>query len=132
MHSSLISMWASSAIRNWSSSIGKYALQRLTRFLLVENEALKHSRDQQIEYIAKQLRDLQYIYRDPDTKVSCLPLFYFCNNVSLQTGAYCSSAIIEIFAVHQQLVAKTNKFHGYPAGALALCAAAVSYFHDSD
>ena len=93
---------------------------------------MKHSRDQQIEYIAKQLRDLQYIYCDPDTKVGRLPLFYFCNNVSLQTGAYRSSAIIKIFAVHQQLVAKTNKFHGYPAGALALCAAAVSYFHDSD
>ncbi|KAF8810925.1 hypothetical protein BYT27DRAFT_7253262 [Phlegmacium glaucopus] len=35
---------------------------------------------------------------------------------------WCSS--IKIFAVHHQLVAKTDKFYGFPAGALSLCAAA--------
>ncbi|KAF8809538.1 hypothetical protein BYT27DRAFT_7210160 [Phlegmacium glaucopus] len=49
-----------------------------------------------------------HIYHDPDTK----------------SGAYHSSVIIEIFAVHHQLVAKTDKFYGFPAGALSLCAAA--------
>jgi hypothetical protein len=83
-----------------------------------------NSREQRKEYIAEQLQDLRYIYRDPDTKVSLLlSLYYFrlgssgCNvtNVSFQAGAYCSSAILEIFAVHQQIVAKTDEFLGYPA-----------------
>ncbi|KAF8804853.1 hypothetical protein BYT27DRAFT_7169757 [Phlegmacium glaucopus] len=97
---------ASSAIRNWRSSINKYALQQLTK--LLENDPYKNSREQRKEYVAEQLRDLRYIYRDPDTK----------------SGAYHSSVIVEIFAVHQQLVAKTDKFYGYPGGALSLCAAA--------
>ncbi|KAF8813198.1 hypothetical protein BYT27DRAFT_7207122 [Phlegmacium glaucopus] len=39
-------------------------------------------------------------------------------------NTYHSSVIINIFAVHHQLVVKTDKFYGYPGGALSLCAAA--------
>ncbi|KAF8816752.1 hypothetical protein BYT27DRAFT_7076259, partial [Phlegmacium glaucopus] len=40
-------------------------------------------------------------------------------------GAYRSAALMEVYAVHQQVIMKTDDFYGYGAGALSLCAAAV-------
>jgi hypothetical protein len=33
---------------------------------------------------------------------------------------------MEVYAAHQQVISKTDTFYGYGAGALSLCAAAVS------
>ncbi|KAF8951995.1 hypothetical protein BDZ97DRAFT_820868 [Flammula alnicola] len=97
---------ASSAIRNWRSAIGKQALQQLAKIFAAE--PFKNSKYQRKEYVDNQLKDLSYIYRDPVAK----------------SGAYRSSAVIEIYAIHQQIITKTDKFYGYPAGAMSLCAAA--------
>ncbi|KAF8955384.1 hypothetical protein BDZ97DRAFT_1965483 [Flammula alnicola] len=64
-----------------------------------------------------------------DAVLSVFLIFYrqalpYRTGAVLLSGAYCSSAIIEILAVHQQLVSKTDKFYGFPVGALSLCAAA--------
>ncbi|KAF8154406.1 hypothetical protein B0H34DRAFT_799197 [Crassisporium funariophilum] len=97
---------ASSAIRNWRSAIGKHALQRLTKIFAAE--PFKNSKSQRKEYVENELKDLAYIYRDPQTK----------------SGAYRSSSMMEVYAVHQQIITKTDRFYGYPTGALSLCAAA--------
>ncbi|KAG5649077.1 hypothetical protein H0H81_006467, partial [Sphagnurus paluster] len=60
------------------------------------------------EYVEKEMKNLSYIYRDPETK----------------SGAYRSTSVVEVFAAHQQVITKTDTFHGYPAGGLSLCAAA--------
>jgi hypothetical protein len=36
---------------------------------------------------------------------------------------------MEVYAAHQQVISKTDTFYGYGAGALSLCAAAVSLNH---
>jgi hypothetical protein len=33
--------------------------------------------------------------------------------------------MMEVYAVHQQIITKTDRFYGHGTGALALCAAAV-------
>jgi len=70
--------------------------------------AESNSKNQRKEYVANQLRDLNYTYRDPKSR----------------TGGYRSSAIIEVFAFHHQIVNKTEKWYGYPTGALSFSAAA--------
>ncbi|KAF5368712.1 hypothetical protein D9615_010297 [Tricholomella constricta] len=97
---------ASSAIRNWRSAIGKHALSRLTKIFAAE--PFKNSKSQRKEYVEKELNGLAYIYRDPEAK----------------SGAYRSPALMEVYAAHQQIITKTDKFYGYGAGALSLCAAA--------
>ncbi|KAF8805296.1 hypothetical protein BYT27DRAFT_7243389 [Phlegmacium glaucopus] len=97
---------ASSAIRNWRSAIGKHALLRLTKIFAAE--PFKNSKNQCKEYVENELKGLSYIYRDPVTK----------------SGAYRSAALMEVYAVHQQVIMKTDDFYGYGVGALSLCAAA--------
>lgn len=58
---------ANSAIRNWHSGIGKHALQRLTK--IFNAEPFKNSKSQRKEYVANQLKDLNYTYRDPKSHV---------------------------------------------------------------
>jgi len=41
------------------------------------------------------------------------------------SGVYRSSSLMEVYAVHQQIVTKTGRFYGHGIGALSLCAAAV-------
>ena len=45
-----------------------------------------------------------------------------------ESGAYRSSALIEVFAAHQQIVVKTDDFYGYPTGAMSLCATAMCLY----
>ncbi|KAF8805468.1 hypothetical protein BYT27DRAFT_7213027 [Phlegmacium glaucopus] len=95
-----------SAIRNWRSAIGKHALLHLTKNFATK--PFKNSKNQHQEYVENKLKGLSYIYRDPVTK----------------SGAYCSAALMEVYAVHQQVIMKTDNFYGYGVGTLSLCAAA--------
>jgi len=98
---------ASSAIRNWRSAIGKHALQWLNKIFAAE--PFKNSKSQRKEYVENELKDLAYIYRDPQTK----------------SGAYRSSSMMEVYTLHQQIITKTDRFYGHGTGALSLCAAAL-------
>ncbi|KAF8806780.1 hypothetical protein BYT27DRAFT_7338795 [Phlegmacium glaucopus] len=100
---------ASSAIWNWRSAIGKHALLHLMKFFAAE--PFKNSKNQCKEYVENELKGLSYIYHDPVTK----------------SGAYRSAALMGVYAVHQQVIMKTDDFYGYGAGTLSLCAAAVHH-----
>jgi hypothetical protein len=62
-----VSFQANSAIRNWRSAIGKHALLRLTKILTTE--PFKSSKNQRKEYVENELKDLSFVYRNPQTKV---------------------------------------------------------------
>jgi len=75
---------ASSAIRNWRSAIGKHTLLRLTK--IFATEPFKNSKSQRKDYVEDGLNGLAYINCNPQTK----------------SGPYRSSAMMEIYAAHQQ------------------------------
>ena len=55
-------------IRNWRSAIGKHALLRLIK-ILKATEPFKSSKNLRKEYVENELKDLSFVYRDPQTKV---------------------------------------------------------------
>ena len=63
----VLSSQANSGIRNWHSGIGKHALQQLMK--IFNAEPFKNSKNQQKEYIANQLKDLNYTYHNPKSHV---------------------------------------------------------------
>ena len=66
-------MWCA----NWCSRISKHALQQLTR--IFHAEPFKNLKNQRKEYITNQLKDVNYTYHDPKTRV-CLFVAHKNNN----------------------------------------------------
>ncbi|KAF8239473.1 hypothetical protein L208DRAFT_1374635 [Tricholoma matsutake] len=100
---------ASSAVMNWQSDIDKCALSNLGS--MFKEEPFKSNPDIIQAYVEKSLKDMNFVYRDMETK----------------TGSFRSDMMMSLFTGHLKTILKWGgNGHGMPIGALVLCAAAVS------
>ncbi|KAJ7669938.1 hypothetical protein DFH06DRAFT_1468676 [Mycena polygramma] len=94
---------AGALIVNWRSNIGK----RCVKVVTDELNALP-STTRRREWVAEQLDDLTFLYRNPVT----------------QTGSYRSDLFLRVFgSAHLRFVLKNERSYGFPIGAASLVAA---------
>lgn len=95
---------------DWRNKISKYATKAVDKFL---NERIPHSETKRKEYYAEYCSSggsgPKCLYSDPEGL----------------SGAYRSEIVLQAFAAHLEYTKGAMKDFGAPAGALALCAAAV-------
>ncbi|KAF8964971.1 hypothetical protein BDZ97DRAFT_1918676 [Flammula alnicola] len=106
---------AASSLRNWRSNIGKRALKFYAQKF--SKAPFKNSP----ETIKSYVRDaLSHLIVDGKN----LGFKFIYTNPKAGSGAYRSDVIVDIFAVHLQIILKTDVSYGNPAGGLSLCCAA--------
>ncbi|KAJ6465664.1 hypothetical protein C8R47DRAFT_1221011 [Mycena vitilis] len=95
---------AGATITNWRSSIGKRGVQ-----VVVNHLNTLPNVEERRKWVAEQLHDLTFLYRDPIN----------------QTGSYRSKLFLSVFAAHLRVIFKTESCYGHPIGAAAVTAAAL-------
>ncbi|KAF7333126.1 hypothetical protein MVEN_02378100 [Mycena venus] len=78
---------AASGIRNWRSEIGKRALVYLAKFFAKREENKGETKQQRAEFVAEELEDMNFVYRDPNNK----------------RGACRSEAILYVYSYHTRI-----------------------------
>ncbi|KAJ6622754.1 hypothetical protein B0H10DRAFT_2214079 [Mycena sp. CBHHK59/15] len=78
---------AASGIRNWRSEIGKRALAYLAKFFAKREENKGETKQQRAEFVAGELEDMNFVYRDPDNK----------------RGACRSESILYVYSYHTRI-----------------------------
>ncbi|KAJ7648792.1 hypothetical protein DFH06DRAFT_1476250 [Mycena polygramma] len=100
-----VQFMAGATIGNWRSAIGKRAIAVVLAYLNTLETAQERRK-----WVAEQLHDLAFLYRDPVNK----------------TGSYRSSLFLSTFGgAHLRITFKTDNSYGHPTGAAAVTAAAL-------
>ncbi|KAJ6613397.1 hypothetical protein B0H10DRAFT_238770 [Mycena sp. CBHHK59/15] len=85
---------AASALRNWRSEIGKRALSYLAKLFAKREEKTGETRQQRADFVAAELKDTNFVYREPAIKIKFFwdtaifaPATLFTNTTVFSTGS---------------------------------------------